>query len=158
MWRLRWRDGPQIPVMDQNTVLYGSVYAEAIDQWYVFEVEADTTFRYECLPSYECGEPISYEGYDYATVRIGDQCWFAENLRSANYENGETTPSNLSESEWDNTSSSAVKFYGSGSSECHNISPDGEACDQAWNNLAKWAAECNLMGYDKVGRYQITNK
>ena len=28
-----------------------------------------------------CGDPVSYEGYDYATVQIGEQCWFAENAR-----------------------------------------------------------------------------
>ena len=28
-----------------------------------------------------CGDPISHEGYDYSTVQIGDQCWFAENCR-----------------------------------------------------------------------------
>ncbi len=29
-----------------------------------------------------CGDPMNYHGYDYATVLIGEQCWFAENLRS----------------------------------------------------------------------------
>ena len=29
----------------------------------------------------ECGDPVSYQGYDYTTVLIGDQCRFAENLR-----------------------------------------------------------------------------
>ena len=28
-----------------------------------------------------CGDPISHDGYDYSTVQIGDQCWFAENCR-----------------------------------------------------------------------------
>ena len=30
---------------------------------------------------YSCGDPVSYQGYDYATVLIGEQCWFAENCR-----------------------------------------------------------------------------
>jgi uncharacterized protein (TIGR02145 family) len=28
-----------------------------------------------------CGDLVSHEGYDYSTVLIGDQCWFAENCR-----------------------------------------------------------------------------
>ena len=31
----------------------------------------------------DCGYSVTYQGYDYATVLIGGQCWFAENLRSA---------------------------------------------------------------------------
>lgn len=38
----------------------------------------------------ECGDPMSYQGYDYATVLIGDQCWFAENLRAVAYANGDS--------------------------------------------------------------------
>ena len=52
---------------------------------------------------YACGVPVSYHGYDYATVLIGEQCWFAENLRSANYDNGDAIPSGLSGSEWAST-------------------------------------------------------
>ncbi|MGB1056038.1 MAG: FISUMP domain-containing protein [Flavobacteriales bacterium] len=32
---------------------------------------------------------INYHGYDYELVEIGDQCWFAENLRTTSYRNGE---------------------------------------------------------------------
>jgi uncharacterized protein (TIGR02145 family) len=101
--------GPTEVVIEGITILYDSVYAEQIDQWFVFEVGADTTFSYECAPFFGgCGDPVSYQGYDYATVLIGQQCWFAENLRSENYENGEAIPVNLSDSEWENTSSGAV--------------------------------------------------
>ena len=30
---------------------------------------------------WSCGEQLEYQGYDYETVQIGDQCWFAENAR-----------------------------------------------------------------------------
>lgn len=30
---------------------------------------------------FSCGDALNYQGYDYATVLIGDQCWFAENVR-----------------------------------------------------------------------------
>jgi uncharacterized protein (TIGR02145 family) len=36
-----------------------------------------------------CGDPLEYQGYDYETVQIGEQCWFAENLRAENYSNGD---------------------------------------------------------------------
>ena len=38
---------------------------------------------------WSCGDPLEYQGYDYETVQIGEQCWFAENLRAENYRNGE---------------------------------------------------------------------
>jgi uncharacterized protein (TIGR02145 family) len=31
--------------------------------------------------AWQCGDPLEYQGYDYETVQIGDQCWFAENAR-----------------------------------------------------------------------------
>ena len=54
-----------------------------------------------------CGDEIGYDGYDYETVQIGDQCWFAENLRSDNYADGTTIPGFLGDSEWAATDSGA---------------------------------------------------
>ena len=39
--------------------------------------------------AWQCGDPLQYQGYNYETVQIGEQCWFAENLRSENYRNGD---------------------------------------------------------------------
>ena len=35
----------------------------------------------DCTESNSCGNPVNYQGYDYSTVQIGEQCWFAENCR-----------------------------------------------------------------------------
>ena len=61
-----------------------------------------------CLTNTSCGNDVTYQGYDYATVLIGEQCWFAENLRAENYRDGAAIPNDLSGSEWINTSSGAV--------------------------------------------------
>ena len=55
-----------------------------------------------------CGDPLDYQGYDYATVQIGDQCWFAENLRSLNYSNDDEIPSGLTAEDWQMTNSGAT--------------------------------------------------
>ena len=61
--------------------------------------------------AFACGDPVSYQGYDYATVLIGEQCWFAENLRSESYENGDAIQANLIGDSWATTSSGAVADY-----------------------------------------------
>ncbi|MDA0939771.1 MAG: FISUMP domain-containing protein [Bacteroidetes bacterium] len=33
------------------------------------------------VAEFSCGDPVGYQGYDYETVQIGGQCWFAENAR-----------------------------------------------------------------------------
>ena len=50
--------------------------------------------------AWSCGDPLEYQGYDYATVQIGEQCWFGENLRNENYNNGDAIPSNRKDSVW----------------------------------------------------------
>ena len=123
--------GPQILGIDTIIVYYDSLYAEAIDEWWVFEVDADTLLTYLCenpgcmdptADNYDpyaieednsCewadGSPVcdfqntyTFDGYTYELVAIGDQCWFAENLRTEHYANGDVIPGELSNSEWSN--------------------------------------------------------
>ena len=82
---------------------------------------------------WSCGDPLEYQGYDYETVQIGEQCWFAENLRSENYENGDAIPVGLSDEEWSSTTSGAMAVYGEGSSSCNTQSSNGDACDPDWS-------------------------
>ena len=97
-------------------------------------VSIDTLYESYCPNGVHlCGNPISYQGYSYETVQIGDQCWFAENLRNENYANGDVIPTGLSDNEWQNTISGAAAVYGEGSSTCLNYSLDGDACDEAWS-------------------------
>jgi uncharacterized protein (TIGR02145 family) len=45
------------------------------------EVQADCSCAGTPSTSNNCGDLVYHEGYDYATVQIGDQCWFSENCR-----------------------------------------------------------------------------
>ena len=84
---------------------------------------------------WQCGDPLEYQGYDYATVQIGEQCWFAENLRAQLYENGDAIPANLSENEWSSTTSGAVAVY------------NGDASNfDAFGRLYNWHAVADVRG------------
>lgn len=101
--------------------------------------------------AFACGDPINYQGYDYATVLIGEQCWFAENLRNELYLNGDSILANLSESDWSSTTSGAVAVYGEGSSSCQDQIPDDDACNEAWSlneygRLYNWYAVDDARG------------
>jgi uncharacterized protein (TIGR02145 family) len=58
-----------------------------------------------------CVSSVTYHGYDYRVVPIGGQCWFAENLRSDRYRNGDPILGYLSASQWSNTTSGAQAVY-----------------------------------------------
>lgn len=98
--------GPIEVVIEDIVITYDSVFFPLDDDWYVFPVSSDTTFGYTCWPL--CGDPISYQGYEYATVLIGDQCWFAENLLNQNYTNGDAIPEISTSSAWQNSTSGAL--------------------------------------------------
>ena len=105
---------------------------------------------------FSCGDPMNYHGYDYATVQIGEQCWFAENLRTEHYANGDSIPANLSDEEWVATTSGAVSVYGEGMSSCTNEGQDIDACDAAqslneYGRLYNWYAVADARGLCPVG-------
>lgn len=109
----------------------------------------------------QCGSPIEYNGYAYRTARIGDQCWFAENLRTEKYNNGDVIPSNLSDSEWQNTTSGAVAVYLESASSLETygrlynwyaVDAARGLCPSGWHvpTDGEWAVMTDFLGGESV--------
>ena len=176
--------GPNFPVIEDIEVFYDSAYIEAIDFWFVYEVGADTTFSYVCAApgctdpeaanfnpdaviddgscTYgppECGgvTAVTFDGYTYELVAIGSQCWFAENLRTEHYNNGDAIPGNLSDSEWTSTTSGATTVYCEGTSEVYTGSDDEVANLEAYGRLYNWYAVDDARGLCPSGWHVPTD-
>ena len=94
----------------------------------------------------QCGDPLEYQGYDYATIQIGEQCWFAENLRAALYENGDAIPANLGDNEWSSTTSGAIAVYNGDTSNF-----------DAFGHLYNWYAVADVRGLCPSGWHVPTD-
>ena len=75
-----------------------------------------------------CGDPLEYQGYNYNTVQIGEQCWFSENLRAENYANGDAILDELDDNTWSYTQEGATTIYGADEG-CQEVFPAYDACD-----------------------------
>lgn len=56
-------------------------------------------------------QAFDFDGNAYDIVEIGDQCWFAENLQSEHYANGDALLANLDNSTWSSATSGAQAIY-----------------------------------------------
>lgn len=73
------------------------------------EVDADGNG----ICDFTCGvDSIAYNGYNYSTVHIGDQCWFAENLRTEFYANGDSIQELWGNEAWNATIEGAQNYFG----------------------------------------------
>jgi uncharacterized protein (TIGR02145 family) len=109
-----------------------------------------------------CGDltSVSYQGYNYNIVAIGTQCWFAENLRNANYNDGSAIPSGLDPTTWSSTTDGAVTIYDEeGANESSNLADygrlynwyavnTGNLCPSDWHvpTDAEWTTLTNGLG------------
>ena len=174
--------GPQVLAVDTITFATDSTFIEVINEWYVFEIP-DTTFTLVCTNP-GCTDPtaenfdsyaseddgsctgipcigeytVTYDGYDYATVQIGDQCWFTENLRNEYYANGAAIPGGLSESEWVNTTQGAMTIYSEGTMTVYAGSNDEEANLNDYGRLYNWYAVQDSSGLCPSGWHVPTDE
>lgn len=59
----------------------------------------------------EKGTVMDHEGNEYATVKIGDQWWMAEDLRTTSFQSGENIPFIEADEDWANTAEPAYTIY-----------------------------------------------
>ncbi len=83
-----------------------------------------------CLSTFHCGTSTisDYDGNAYSTVKLGGQCWMAENLRTTHYSNGD--PIDLS-----TTTSTTIPYRYNPASDSTNVGTYGY--------LYNWAAVMN---------------
>ena len=106
------------------------------------------------VAEFTCGDPLEYQGYNYETVQIGEQCWFADNLRSELYANGDAILNDVIGDDWEDLSTGASAIYGEsdGCEEADYFSacnPD-ESLD-AFGRLYNWFAVDDVRGVCPVG-------
>lgn len=160
--------GPQVLAIDTIIITLDSIYVEAIDEWLTYELSRDTLLHLVC-ENPGCTDPLAnnfdpyaeeggfcsylscfgptFDGYTYEAVEIGDQCWFAEDLRTTVYANGDSISSGLAVGEWTSSLVGASSVYGEGSSVCWSYSPNIDACDEA-QSLAEYGRLYNWYAVD----------
>ena len=91
-------DGPNRPkgyrsqIFESGEVLSGGV---RLDGYLIDFASLNSTYANEeedNLGPCQGEFTVNYHGYDYELVEIGDQCWFAENLQTTTYNNGDSIP------------------------------------------------------------------
>lgn len=158
--------GATVPVIDAILFATDSAFNESIGAWEFFEYATDTLFIWECpvegctdanamnfdpvanvddgsceIPVSACEDlnAVTFHGHTYELIGIGDQCWFAENLRTEQYRNGDVIPSGLNSADWAVATEGAVSVYDEGN--------DGAAAYlEAYGRLYNWYAVSDPRG------------
>jgi uncharacterized protein (TIGR02145 family) len=73
----------------------------------------NTTCQFQNISVTGCGgqTSLTYDGRTYDLVEIGGQCWFADNLATDQYSNGDPIATGLDFTEWQNTTQGSYSFY-----------------------------------------------
>ena len=85
------------------------------------------TFTTSAAPGFSCGtSTVTYDGHTYATVLIGTQCWFKENLQTDQYLDGTAITGMLDNATWSTTSQGAQAVLDEGgANESANLAAYG---------------------------------
>jgi uncharacterized protein (TIGR02145 family) len=94
------------------------------------------------------GAGVTYNGYTYSSVVLGNgQEWMAENLRTANYTNGDSIPTGLDNAAWLGTSAGAYAIYNNDS-----------ANEAIYGKLYNWYAVADSRNVCPIGWHVPTNE
>jgi uncharacterized protein (TIGR02145 family) len=89
---------------------------------------------------------LTYDGRTYDLVEIGGQCWFADNLATDQYRNGDPIPTGLSNTQWQNTTAGAFAIYN-----------NGIANDATYGKLYNWYTTVDSRGLCPTGWHVPTD-
>jgi uncharacterized protein (TIGR02145 family) len=89
---------------------------------------------------------LTYDGRTYDLVEIGGQCWFADNLATDQYRNGDLIPTGLDNTTWQNTTAGAYAIY--------NNDP---ANDVTYGKLYNWYTTVDSRGLCPTGWHVPTD-
>lgn len=110
-----WGEDNQLEVID-------SIFVELVNdlvpnETYYYAAWAENNFGYSYgdtlsftfeLPPFACGiATVNFDGHNYGTTLIGEQCWFSENLQSTIYADGTAIPEVTDGTEWQNATTGA---------------------------------------------------
>ena len=97
------------PLTNTSTVQYARAYARTTAGVYYSTEKSFTSVPWNRCP----GTPsvTDIDGNIYNTVQIGTQCLTQSNLKTSRYRNGDSIPTGLSNSAWQNTTSGAYAIY-----------------------------------------------
>jgi len=85
------------------------------------------------------------DGYNYKFVKIGNQIWFSENLRTTKYRNGDNIPTNLDIPTWSSATYGAYSIYN-----------DKDSLGNIYGNLYNWFAVVDGRGICPAGWHVAT--
>ncbi len=92
---------------------------------------------------------INYDGRVYDLVEIGGQCWFAENLATDQYRNGDAIPTGLTNAQWENTPNTQQGAYAIYNDDANN--------DLIYGKLYNFYAVSDPRGLCPVGWHVPTD-
>jgi uncharacterized protein (TIGR02145 family) len=108
------------------------------------------------------GAGVTYNGYTYSSVVLGNgQEWMSENLRTANYRNGDPIPTGLDNVTWMTTTAGAFAIYNNDMANnviygklynCYAVFDPRHVCPIGWHEPtdAEWTTLTDYLGGDSV--------
>ena len=113
--------------------------------------------------------PIDFDGYQYDTVHIGTQIWFAENLRTTHYNDGTLIPNVTDNTAWSGLSSGARAYYANDSTQYDSVYgalynwyavETGNLCPTGWHvpTDEDWTTLTDTLGGEVIAGGKLKEK
>lgn len=108
----------------------------------------NTTCANEYISVTGCGgqTSLTYDGRTYDLVEIGGQCWFADNLATDQYRNGDLIPTGLDNATWQSTTAGTFAIYN-----------NDVANDAIYGKLYNWYTTVDSRGLCPTGWHVPTD-